>query len=179
MAARGTKGLLRALAVGLFVVTIVALWPHTRPDGSVRGRVSQVYDGDTVEVEGVGDVRILGIDALDGYEQARTKDQARRYGMSREQVRHWAERGTAFARRRLAGRVVAVRTGPEPTDAYGRTLAYVHVGEGEDFGLELLRRGLAAAYRRFEHPRLGGYLAAEGRAQQRRAGMWSDAKIRP
>ncbi len=144
-------------------------------------RVLRVYDGDTIEVAGVGKVRLIGIDAMDGYKEEKTARQARRYGMSAEQVRRWAERATAFARERLEDRDVLLRRGPELRDDYGRTLAYVELpveGEGEDadFNLMMIRRGLAAAYRASSHPRRADYLAAETQAREEHEGFWKDAR---
>jgi micrococcal nuclease len=169
----------------LFVAAAVWLWslasPPEAPVALARGRVSYVYDGDTFEVEGVGKVRIVGIDALDAHEERRTAEQAARYGLSAAQVGRWAERAAEFARERLAGREVVLHAGPERTDRYGRALAYLHRadGEGGDFGAAMLEAGLAAAYRRFGHPRQQDYLAAEAHARRRGAGMWSDAKVQP
>jgi micrococcal nuclease len=169
------------------ILVAVLLRNEERPGASLPAgiggthAVTRVYDGDTIEVEGFGKVRLLGIDAMDGYEEARTERQARYYGMSAAQVRHWAEEATAFARSRLAGRRVEVRVGGDVVDDYGRTLAYVHVHddaqtESADFNLLMLEAGLAAAYRRYEHDRRDQYIRAEERARAMGMGMWSDAR---
>jgi len=179
---------LRGLAALCVAVLLLAALLGVLPKGTARktarpagtGRVTYVYDGDTIEVAGVGKVRLIGIDAMDGYNADRTAGQSRRYGMSPERVRHWAEEATRSARRTLQGREVRLGYGPEAFDAYGRVLAYVMLGEeGRDFGLEMITAGLAAAYERFDHPRRGQYLRAQQRAQAQRTGMWSDAQIRP
>jgi endonuclease YncB( thermonuclease family) len=147
-----------------------------------RGTVTRVYDGDTVEVWGAGKVRLIGVDAMDGYNEERTAGQAARYGLSVGRVRHWAERATGFARERLQGRDVVLHFGQELQDDHGRLLAYVHVsrdadGEATDFNLALLEEGLAGAYRAFPHPRRAAYLAAEQRARAARRGMWRHARV--
>jgi micrococcal nuclease len=146
-------------------------------------RVTYVYDGDTVEVEGIGKVRLIGIDAMDAHDPDRTYEQRERYGMMTARVKYWAERATNFARTRLQGKVVTLSGGPEPTDRYGRVLAYVQVPDGEEAGEDLnllmLREGLAAAYRAADHPRRAGYLKAEAEARGARRGMWQDARGEP
>jgi micrococcal nuclease len=149
----------------------------------VKGGVTHVYDGDTVEVMGTGRVRLIGIDSMDGHNLERAFSQARRFGMSVEDVKRWADRATDFARDKLKGRRVTLYFGPERSDGFGRTLAYVHLhGEAaqeEDFNLTMLREGLAVAYRGFPHPRLDEYLKAEKEAQAARAGIWKNATLRP
>jgi len=183
--------LLAVIATVLAIVLAqVKLSSPSAPAGSgsgtavlVKAGVTHVYDGDTIEVMGVGKVRLIGIDAMDGYNLERALSQARRFGMSVEQVKKWADRATDFARDKLKGRRVGLYFGPERTDGFGRTLAYVHLrgedGQEEDFDLMMLREGLAAAYHDFPHPRLDEYLKAEKEAQAGRAGMWKDASLRP
>ncbi len=181
-----------ALALAVIAAQLKPAAPAARPGSEteagagtasfVKAGVERVYDGDTIEASGVGKVRLIGIDAMDGYNLERALSQARSFGMSAEQVKAWADRATEYARRRLRGRRVTLCYGPERTDAYGRTLAYVQVpgaaGE-EDFNLQMLRAGMAVAYRDFPHPRLEAYVAAEKEAQAARAGLWKDATVRP
>jgi endonuclease YncB( thermonuclease family) len=61
---------------------------------------------------------------------------------------------------------------PQAIDKYGRTVAEVYAG-GRNANLELVRMGLAYAYRDY----LGGcdtnaYLDAEGQAERYRQGVW-------
>ncbi|NLW51265.1 MAG: hypothetical protein GXY85_10580 [Candidatus Brocadiaceae bacterium] len=149
------------------------------PAPSLSGVVEYVYDGDTIEVSGVGKVRVLGIDTPDGHNEEKTAAQASRYGLTPPQVRRWAEEATGQAIARLKGRRVVLEIGGDRRDDYGRTLAYVHVGEGEraeDFGLFMLEHGFAAAYRSGMHRRRAAYLAAEETARAAGAGMWRDAR---
>jgi len=182
-----------ALAIALIVAQLRLISPSApssvrsgsvpAASASIQAGVSYVYDGDTIEATGVGKVRLIGIDAMDDYNMERALSQSRRFGMSIEQVRVWAARATEFARERLKGRRVTLRYGPERTDGYGRTLAYVQVpgaaGEEEDFNLQMLRTGMAVAYHAFPHPRLEAYLKAEKAAQAERTGLWNDATIQP
>jgi len=198
---RATRRLARRLLVALIVALVVALAgprfvsapaptaARKPPSAGVpveaparSGTVTRVYDGDTIEVSGVGKVRLIGIDAPDGYNLERALSQAHLYGLEVEQVKAWADRATEFARQTLAGQAVALHYGEERKDGFDRTLAYVHVESrqgDEDFSLLILRQGLAAAYRGFDHPRRDLYLQAEAKAKAARAGMWKDAVIQP
>jgi micrococcal nuclease len=176
-----------ALAVrGLISPTVRPAPPETAPPeatGERLGRVSYVYDGDTVEVAGLRKVRLIGIDAMDAYDAVKAKQQAQDYGMSPDRVRHWAQEATRFARARLQGRTLVIVSGGRAVDDYGRTLAYLETrqretADREDFGLLMLQSGLAVAYRRFDHPRREAYLTAERQAQAQRLGLWQEARPR-
>lgn len=147
---------LLGLVVAAAVVTAVAV--ALRPDGDVagggageQGVVVGVVDGDTVDVAGVGRVRVIGIDTPErgecGFDEA-------------------AEAVTAL----VLGQTVTLVPGAEDdTDRYGRLLRYVDVDQ-TDVGLRLLESGLAAA--RYDsrdgyggHPREDAYVRADARSE--------------
>lgn len=86
-------------------------------------RVTGVIDGDTVDVEGLGRVRLIGVDTP---EKGRCGDDA----------------ATRFTRARLLGQVVEYELGVEPEDRYERTLAYLS-REGQMHNRALLSEGYA------------------------------------
>lgn len=71
---------------------------------------------------------------------------------------------------------------PHTIDRYGRTVALVLVG-GRDVGLELVRAGLAWAYKYYLPEALPeiqqSYLRAEGAARAARLGLWQDSNPLP
>jgi len=85
--------------------------------------VTRVIDGDTVDIERLGRVRLIGVDTP-------------------EQGRCYENAATRFTRERLEGRVVRYELGVERRDRYDRTLAYLS-REGEMHNLALLREGYA------------------------------------
>lgn len=111
------------------------------------GTVSHVVDGDTLDVEGVGRIRLIGIDAPErgecGYDSA-----------------------TAAISVLVLGREVTLVPGAtDDADRYGRLLRYVDRAEG-DAGLALIEDGWAIA--RYDsrdgygrHPREEAYVAAD------------------
>jgi micrococcal nuclease len=181
------KGLIALSMAALLLAALLTLLtgpppsaPNTAGPLPSEGVVSYVYDGDTVEVSGVGKVRIIGIDAMDDYNMERAAEQSRSYGMPLGTVKRWAEEATQFARKTLNHEVVTLDYGPEAHDRYGRVLAYVEMGKDrQDYGLLMIDKGLAAAYGVFNHPRRAQYRRAEEKAQDERVGMWKDATIRP
>lgn len=111
------------------------------------GTVSRIVDGDTLDVSGVGRIRVIGIDAPErgecGYESA-----------------------TAAISVLVLGREVTLVPGAvDDADRYGRLLRYVDVGD-RDAGLALIEDGWAIA--RYDsrdgygrHPREDVYVAAD------------------
>lgn len=130
------------------------------PSAPVSGdyRVDWVIDGDTVVIRGGAKVRYIGLDT--------------------------PERGEPFygaARRRnislVGGRTVRLEfCGPEPTDRYGRLLAWVYA-DGELVNLILLREGLARVLIippcGTDTGRAGELRAAERAAREDGIGIWA------
>ncbi|MGV1008671.1 MAG: thermonuclease family protein [Dermatophilaceae bacterium] len=123
----------------------------TTASASASGVVAHVVDGDTLDVAGVGRIRVIGIDTPErgacGYEQA-----------------------SALMRRLVLGRTVTLTAAPakDHADRYGRLLRYVDVA-GVDAGLAEVKAGFATA--RYDsrdgygaHPRESSYVAADEQA---------------
>jgi micrococcal nuclease len=110
------------------------------PDGPVSATVTDVVDGDTIEVELLDgsheDVRYIGIDTPESVKPDTP-------------VQCAAKKASAVNQRLVGGRTVTLRFDAERRDDYGRLLAYVYVPGGAANGrplfvnAELVRRGLA------------------------------------
>lgn len=123
------------------------------PRATGSGIVTNVVDGDTVDVEGVGRIRVIGIDTPErgacGFESA-----------------------TQAMSVLVLGRAVAlVPAASEDVDRYGRLLRYLDVGS-EDAGLSLIEDGWAIA--RYDsrdgygrHPREDAYVRADADSEDR------------
>ena len=98
--------------------------------------VTRVVDGDTIEVrigDRVEDVRLIGVDTPETVKPGTP-------------VECFGPQASRFARRVLEGRRVRLVFGAERRDAYGRLLAYVHLGplsRRRFVNAILARRGLA------------------------------------
>jgi micrococcal nuclease len=99
---------------------------------SARAYVLRAVDGDTIEarVDGRREyVRYIGVDTPET-----VKPDA--------PVQCYGERASRFDRRLVEHRPVRLVLGVEPRDAYGRLLAYVHIGD-RFVNAIIVRRGLA------------------------------------
>ncbi len=140
----------------------------------VQGRVTKVYDGDTIKVKlNSGKkikVRFLGVDTPESYR--------RRFGY----VEFYGKQASHFIKRLLRHRIVTLyvprgKRGGLSRGRYGRVLAFVHQG-GRDICALLLKKGLAQVYRKKKSPRHYRYLQYERIARSAKIGIWNSYKKR-
>ena len=110
-----------------------------------------VIDGDTLVI-GKRHIRLFGIDA---FERDQTCGRFR-CGIEARKTLQDLARGQWLACEK------------QDMDTYGRTVAICRTSAGLDLGGEMVRRGLAVAYRRFSTQ----YLDEEAYAKSRRLGAW-------
>jgi micrococcal nuclease len=158
--------------IGLLLVAAVLAGCSPRSDapssaGQAGGslvRVTRVVDGDTLHVSLRGrdvTIRLIGVDA----------PEVDWYGGEAE---CFGSRSGRFAVRLLEDERVRLEYDLERTDPYGRTLAYLHLGDGRMANVVLVRRGYATVAIYPPNDRHEDRLrAAESRAQAEKAGLWS------
>ncbi|MEO5703139.1 MAG: thermonuclease family protein [Gammaproteobacteria bacterium] len=124
--------------------------------------VSQVYDGDTIELRDGRKVRLIGIDTPE-------------IGHGNSSSQPLARTATDTLRKLLASsQGLRLRFDAEPKDKYRRLLAHLYLQNGTSVAAALLEQGLATAL--VIPPNvwnLDCYQAAERRAQATRRGIWS------
>jgi len=153
--------ILIAVAVSAVAAFQTPLSP-ARVTRSASVLVRAVVDGDTIDVAGVGRVRLLGIDAP---EIGRGFDTSAPFG------REARERLTAL----VLHRWVRLEQEGAPLDVYNRHLAYVITEDGVCVNAALVRDGLARVSARLPLTRLQELQRAEADAQSFRRGMWGSA----
>ena len=121
--------------------------------------VERVVDGDTIIVEGVGRVRLIGVDTPESVHPRRP-------------VECFAKEASAFAQRMLHTQRVRLEYDQERTDRYGRTLAYVYLPNGTFANAEIVRQGYGHAYTRFPFRYLDDFRQYEREARQGGRGLW-------
>lgn len=132
-----------AIAAAAVLAAAALLRPAAGPAATsetLRGRVTAVYDGDTIRVSLPGRkderVRLIGVDSPE-------LDDAR------ERVRMMAFLAKRFAFSKLYQTQVELLPGPEERDDYGRLLAFVRGENGEVFNETVIGEGFAFAYLKF------------------------------
>ena len=124
--------------------------------------VTRVVDGDTIEVQLVGrevDVRLIGIDTPESV----APDQP---------VECYGRRASAYTGSRLEGEIVHLEFDIERLDRFGRTLAYVWVGD-ELFNETLVSQGYAVITTFPPNVKyVDRFLAAQREAREAGRGLW-------
>ncbi|HTM03911.1 MAG TPA: thermonuclease family protein [Vicinamibacterales bacterium] len=141
----------------MIVMTLVLLFVTPGP----RDRYAFRYavDGDTIDVAGIGRVRLLGIDAPE-------------IGAGMDTPAPFAREARDHLASLLVTRWLRLEMDGEQRDRYARLLAYVVREDGLFVNAEMLRAGLARVSARVPLRRLPELKAAERAAQQSRLGIW-------
>ncbi|MBN1140693.1 MAG: thermonuclease family protein [Deltaproteobacteria bacterium] len=162
------------LAGALFLLSAFASPRQVLDAGGV---VTWVYDGDTIEVEAIGKVRLLGIDTPE-LEPSERDSYYLRLGVTRKTLRRIARDALHFNIRHLKGKRVTLEKGDPPRDDYGRLLAYVFLPDGSMANLLLIEHGLATVFRRYSFEHREQFLEAEKIARREKRGLWALAPAR-
>lgn len=154
--------MLRVLVIALLLLPASASQATAAAEFSAKPRY--VGDGDTVTIS----LRAKGIDTPELKQQCAGADGAC----------YACGRAAKDALKSLLGRgQVSVKVWE--TDRYGRPVVTLYA-DGRDAHLEMLRQGMAVAYRRYLPDALKTqYLAAEAEAKTAKRGIWAGGFIEP
>jgi endonuclease YncB( thermonuclease family) len=137
------------------------------PDKPQPVAVRQVVDGDTLRLTDGRSVRMIGINA----------PEIGRKGRASEPYAEAAKRRLQALVKASDGRVGLV-PGKEAKDKYGRTLAHVYAGNGDNLEARLLGEGLGFRVAVAPNVRLAGcQQAAEQSARQAGLGLWQRSAV--
>lgn len=132
-----------------------------RDDCGVVALVTRVFDGDTMDVAGVGRVRLLGIDAPEvggSFERPAPFALEARERLQALVLHHWVRLDCDITRR----------------DVHGRRLAYVFLESRDFINARLVREGLARVSARVRLQHWDLLRRAEADAQTARRGIWGE-----
>ena len=131
-----------------------------------KGRASNIYDGDTIEMENGEKIRYLGINSPEVAHKRGERDQP--YG----------QEATRANSRLVGNRTVQLKLDGETRGRYGRTLSYVFSGN-RFVNAELLKQGMAKYYSPggdIRYTRL--FRACQYLAKEKRLGIWKKKPTR-
>jgi micrococcal nuclease len=124
-------------------------------------RVLRVIDGDSLEIEAVGEVRLIGVDTPELYHPLKP-------------VQYYAKEASEYVRNLLSQSRVRLEYDQEKIDKYGRTLAYVYLEDGRCLNEEIIRHGHGFALLRFPFKYLIKYKEIEAQARANGLGLWAN-----
>jgi len=128
--------------------------------------VTRVVDGDTFIVQGVGRVRLIGVDTPETVDPSRP-------------VQYFGKEASAFTHRMAEGKVVRLEFDAERKDRFGRTLAYVYLPDGTFLNAELVKQGYGYAYTQFPFRYLEQFRVYEREARGAGRGLWAASATAP
>ncbi|HKL48318.1 MAG TPA: thermonuclease family protein [Desulfuromonadales bacterium] len=167
----GFRLLSRLAIVFAFLLLPVFQQTATAEPAELAGKVIRIYDGDTIEVESVGKVRLIGIDVPE-FKASQRDRFYQRQNISPDTLRRTARRARMFNIDHARGERVRLSLDHQFRDRYDRVLAYVHLPDGQLLNRLLLEAGLASVYRRFKFRLKDDFLNAEAEARRHGVGMW-------
>jgi micrococcal nuclease len=142
----------RRCVVGLIVLLLSA-------SSAFSQLVTRVVDGDTIYVEGIGSVRLIGIDTPETVDP-------------RKPVEFFAKESSAFTNRMVQGKVGRLEFDFQRKDKYERTLAYVYLQDGTFVNAEIVKQGYGHAYVQFPFKYLDQFRTYEREAREGGRGLW-------
>ena len=123
--------------------------------------VTRVIDGDTVVVEGIGTVRLIGVDTPETVDPRRP-------------VQYFGKEASDFTKQLATGKRVRLEFDQDRMDRYGRTLAYVYLQpDNLLLNAEIIRQGYGFAYTQFPFRMMGQFRALEREAREAGRGLWA------
>lgn len=128
--------------------------------------VTRVIDGDTVVIDTIGTVRLIGVDTPETVDP-------------RKPVQAFGREAADFLRTLIGGQTVKVVYDQVSgrTDRYGRTLAYLYLMHG-NIGLfvnaEIIARGYGFAYLEFQFIYADEFRRYEREARDAGRGLWAE-----
>lgn len=155
------------LALLLIMTAATAVADHHQ-----EGEVRWISDGDTITVDGIGVVRLVGIDCPEMEASDRDWKYLKLGSPSGQILRTTARSAHDRAWELCLGKQVRLQAAEPRYDRYGRLLAYVWLPDGRMLNQILLEEGQAMVYRRFDFEEKNSFLRLEHQARRQKKGMW-------
>lgn len=127
-------------------------------------RVVKVIDGDSLFIDKIGEVRLIGVDTPEVYHPAKP-------------VQYFAREASDFVQKQVEGKMVRLSYDKERYDKYGRTLAYVYLPDGRCLNEEIIRQGFGFVLTRFPFRYQKKYLKLEDEAREKGRGLWANGGL--
>ena len=137
--------------------------PEVPNDGHTYYEVERVIDGDTLDIDVIGKVRLIGIDTPETVDK-------------RKPVQYFGKEASQFLTRLVQHEKVRLEFEQNKTDKYKRTLAYVYMADGTFVNAEIIKQGYGFAYTKFPFKYLEQFRSYEKEAREDKRGLWAPRK---
>ena len=161
--------MLKRILLGFLLFFLLAV---SLQAAELTGRVSWIYDGDTLKIEKIGKVRLIGIDTPEYQTSSRDRFYTKKFHIETKKLRKIAQQAKQFNIRNVKGKRVRLELDQTHRDKYDRLLAYVYLPNGEMLNQILLEKGLATVFRRYDFQHKKDFLKIEKKARNSNLGLW-------
>lgn len=157
------KNALLALVLAFGLISCKSAEKNPVSDGYTWYEVERIVDGDTLVLNQIGKVRLIGVDTPE------TKD-------PRKPVQYFGKEATQFLNRLVQHEEVRVEYDQSKQDRFQRTLAYVYLKNGTFVNAEIIKQGYGHAYTKFPFKHLEEFRKLEKEAREDQRGLWAPRK---
>lgn len=124
-------------------------------------KIIRIFDGDSIEVEKIGKVRLIGVDTPELLHPLKP-------------VQFYAKKASEYTKNIAKGKRVKLEYDQEKIDKYGRILAYVYFENGEMLNAEIIKNGYGFAYTKYPFKYMEEFRKYEREAREQRRGLWGN-----
>lgn len=133
-------------------------------DGHTYYEVERIVDGDTLVLEEIGKVRLIGVDTPESVDP-------------RKPVEYFGKEATQFLTRLALHEKVRIDYELEKKDKFQRTLGYLYLTDGTFINAEIIKQGYGFAYTKFPFKFLEDFRKYEKEAKEDNRGLWAPRKF--
>jgi micrococcal nuclease len=131
--------------------------------------VTQIFDGDTIEVDLNGQretVRFIGVDTPETHDP-------------RKPVQCYGQTAAKYTTKLLTGQKVRLEADPRDSnrDKYNRLLRYVYLSDGSLVNARLITEGYGFAYTVFDYTKIDEFRSLESVARTTGKGLWQACRV--
>jgi micrococcal nuclease len=138
-------------------------------------KVTYVFDGDTIEIEGGQRVRLIGIDTPECYPNEKAARDSMHSGVDVAKIVAMGEKAKQFSQKLLQDKRVRLEFDLEKKDKYDRLLAYIYLEDGTFVNAQIVQEGFANLMTippNIKYVELFNNLYKQARANKK--GLWKD-----
>jgi micrococcal nuclease len=158
-------GIVIAVIVSFAFAGVASQKAQSIPSTAEKALVSRVIDGDTVQLDDGRKVRLIGVDTPETVHP-------------QKEVEYYGKEASDFTKSMLEGKEVYLEYDIQPTDKYGRTLAYIWLSDGTLFNELLVLKGFAQVSTYPPNVKyVERFTAAQKQAMETNAGLWAKESI--
>jgi endonuclease YncB( thermonuclease family) len=142
--------------------------PHSVPVGVNESQINQdvyyevlkVIDGDTVELNTIGKVRLIGVDTPETVHP-------------RKKLEYLGPEASRFLSELAHGKKVRIEYDDQRKDKYGRILGYLYLNDNTSLNEQIIKEGFSSAYIKYKFKKSEDYQILEAIAKTKRKGLWA------